>query len=165
MKLLLLFILLEYSDFAPLPAADANAKFSQADLSNLREASILRGNYKDVARSLMEHFYPQQEPLFFGYQVLIIVLQEIYSTITLQTQTFIKDMLLSELVNHQQWNFYKHIKSILQGFGFGTSMIENKTCKSLQQELIERLKKSFLMKLGPNLMYMFKNFLINWYQV
>ncbi|CAD8214751.1 unnamed protein product [Paramecium octaurelia] len=49
MKLLLLFFLLEYSDFAPLQAADANAKFSQNDLYALREASIIRGNYKDVA--------------------------------------------------------------------------------------------------------------------
>ncbi|CAD8146594.1 unnamed protein product [Paramecium octaurelia] len=49
MKLLLLFFLLEYSDFAPLPAADANAKFSENDLYALREASIIRGNYKDVA--------------------------------------------------------------------------------------------------------------------
>ncbi|CAD8211268.1 unnamed protein product [Paramecium pentaurelia] len=49
MKLLLLFFLLEYLDFAPLPAADANAKFSQNDLYILREASIIRGNYKDVA--------------------------------------------------------------------------------------------------------------------
>ncbi|CAD8214443.1 unnamed protein product [Paramecium octaurelia] len=44
-----LFFLLEYSDFAPLPAADANAKFSENDLYALREASIIRGNYKDVA--------------------------------------------------------------------------------------------------------------------
>ncbi|CAD8213245.1 unnamed protein product [Paramecium pentaurelia] len=49
MKLLLLFFLLEYSDFAPLPAADDNAKCSQNDLYILSKASIIRGNYNDVA--------------------------------------------------------------------------------------------------------------------
>ncbi|CAD8116534.1 unnamed protein product [Paramecium primaurelia] len=49
MKLLLFFFLLGLSDFSPLPASDANAKFSQNDLYVLREKSIIRGHYKDVA--------------------------------------------------------------------------------------------------------------------
>ncbi|CAD8172209.1 unnamed protein product [Paramecium pentaurelia] len=48
MTLLLLFFLLEYSNFAPLPAADADAKCSQNDLFILSKASIIRENYKDV---------------------------------------------------------------------------------------------------------------------
>ncbi|CAD8117307.1 unnamed protein product [Paramecium primaurelia] len=49
MKFLLLFFLLGFSDFSTLPASDANAKFSQNDLYVLREKSIIRGHYKDVA--------------------------------------------------------------------------------------------------------------------
>ncbi|CAD8122658.1 unnamed protein product [Paramecium sonneborni] len=49
MKILLLFLLLDIFGLVPIPASDANAKFSLNDLYILREKSILRGNYKDVA--------------------------------------------------------------------------------------------------------------------
>ncbi|CAK79894.1 unnamed protein product (macronuclear) [Paramecium tetraurelia] len=49
MKILLLFALLDIFGLISSPAWDANAKFSQNDLYILREKSILRGHYKDVA--------------------------------------------------------------------------------------------------------------------
>ncbi|CAD8174433.1 unnamed protein product [Paramecium octaurelia] len=49
MKILFLFTLLDIFGLISSPAWDANAKFSQNDLYILREKSILRGHYKDVA--------------------------------------------------------------------------------------------------------------------
>ncbi|CAD8118043.1 unnamed protein product [Paramecium sonneborni] len=49
MKIVLILLLFNYSDFQAPPSEDANAKFSQNDLYILREKSIIRGHYKDVA--------------------------------------------------------------------------------------------------------------------
>ncbi|CAD8213249.1 unnamed protein product [Paramecium pentaurelia] len=114
MTLLLLFFLLEYSNFAPLPAADADAKCSQNDLFILSKASIIRENYKDVTSQFNGALLSSARKTIFWHQVLKIAVQEIYCITTLQM--FIKGMLLPDLANQQFWNFYQHTKLILQGF-------------------------------------------------
>ncbi|CAD8214715.1 unnamed protein product [Paramecium octaurelia] len=65
MKLFLLFFLLKYSDFASLPVVDANVKCSQNDLYILRKASIIRGNYRDVASQFNGALIPSARAILF----------------------------------------------------------------------------------------------------
>ncbi|CAD8178528.1 unnamed protein product [Paramecium pentaurelia] len=93
-----------------------------------QEKHLLFGEItKMQLRNLMEHFNLQQEKLFFEHQVL---------KIALQMQIFVKDMLLPDSANQQSWNFYKHTKLILQGFGCGMKMVDKQTYKYQQQQLI-----------------------------
>ncbi|CAD8201287.1 unnamed protein product [Paramecium octaurelia] len=143
-KLLLLFFVFGYSELCYFQQMMHPCKISQNDLYLLRKASIFSENYKEVQTNQC-FFYCFLNLIIKWSSSIVRKNQNFHPTgiehNPLRNQlytnpTLVKGYFFAKLDDSKQCNFYKHIKSILQGFGCGIVIADKQQLKYLQQHLI-----------------------------